>query len=75
MAAEPILWDRREFVLTDAGRQLLADYEPCVCEYIQVINGALLCAECGTVYGVVYAVDDWGFVRVRRRRQHRRAAS
>lgn len=59
--------DRREWVLTDAGRRAPDDVPTCEdCDLLLVINGCYMCTSCGTVYGVVC-----GYNRLPRRNRWR----
>jgi hypothetical protein len=42
------------FVVTAQGREALEMSQGCDCCDLLVVDGALRCRECGTVYGVVY---------------------
>lgn len=57
MQATSIL-DRREWVLTFQGISVLEQpLEQCECPSLFVRDGAYVCWECGTVYGVVFGYN------------------
>lgn len=59
------------YVVVDSAAEQLLEAEVCQCEYLVVHDGAMVCSDCGTVYGVVYGFNRYSG-RVRRRRDWRR---
>lgn len=64
MSTPSVASDRR-YVLTTAGRELLADHVRCQCE-IRVSGLLFECAACGTIYGHFAQVEMRGYGSAKR---------